>query len=92
MSFERPQLFSVNDTNGRQARSNVPRVLQVSFERPQLFPKTTMQQLEREHVYEGLDRNRAAICHPLQGIYTDADWAAFKEKCGFLSSEQCPAI
>lgn len=56
--------------------------MQVSLERPELFPASTQEQLSWEFFERRMDLLREEICHPLAGIYTDEDWAAFKEVYG----------
>ena len=53
--------------------------MQLGTDRPELFPATTSEQLSREYFDQRMDLLRDEICHPLAGIYTDQDWAAFKD-------------
>lgn len=57
----------------------------MTHERPELFPATTQDQLKREYFEERMNALRDEICHPLAGIYTDEDWAEFKEVYGLFS-------
>lgn len=61
--------------------------VQLSLAPPALFPPATAQQLQPEHVKARLDEVRETLCHPLAGIYTDAEWEAYKDECatGFCS-------
>jgi hypothetical protein len=67
--------------------------LQISTERPQLFPKTTAQQLGPEHFNQRMDDLREDICHPMAGIFDDEDWEDFKRMyVRILSSKLCCQI
>lgn len=56
--------------------------MQMSLERPELFPATTEEQLSREWFEARMELLRDEICHPLAGIHTDEEWAAFKDVYG----------
>lgn len=63
--------------------------MQMGTDRPELFPATTTEQMSRGYFDQRMDLLRHQICHPLAGIYTDEEWAAFKDVYDVLLALAC---
>jgi hypothetical protein len=55
-------------------------LLQMSLDRPELFPLTTEQRQDPSMIDYQLEEKKYAIMHPLSGIHSEEDWEAFKAK------------